>query len=152
MHPLHPHFQQAEQDCQSYLALLDQERDALTGQDIGNLEQILDAKRPYAEQLIRHDQQIKSYCQQNQLQLGELADHITAQQDPALSAAYQAFITALSACQQANDRNARLVRHSQHATRSLLDLLRNQGEPSAGVYDQLGNASRSGQTRDLTKA
>ena len=33
MHPLHPHFQQAEQDCQSYLALLDQERDALTGQD-----------------------------------------------------------------------------------------------------------------------
>ena len=97
MHPLHPHFQQAEQDCQAYLALLDQERDALTGQDIGNLEQILDAKRPYAEQLVRHDQQIKSYCQQHQLQLGDLADHITAQHDDALSAAYQAFLKALPA-------------------------------------------------------
>ena len=152
MHPFQQHFQQAEQDCQAYLALLDQERDALTSQDVGQLEQLLEQKRPYTDKLITHDQQLKHYCQQNNLQLGQLAEHINAQQDAELQAHYQAFLQALTRCQQANDRNARLVHHSQHATRSLLDLLRNQGEPGSGIYDQLGNRSRTGQTRDLSKA
>ena len=34
----------------------------------------------------------------------------------------------------------------------MLDLLRNQGEPGSGIYDQLGNRSRSGITRNLSKA
>jgi flagella synthesis protein FlgN len=51
----------------------------------------------------------------------------------------------------ANERNARLIRHSQQATGQLLDLLRNQGESSQNIYDSQGLSSRSGTPRNLTK-
>lgn len=152
MHPLQERFQSAAQDCQQYLALLEQEREALAKQDMAALEQLLEQKRPFAESLITHDQEIKRYCQANNIATDGLAQHVEQSADEALQQQYQQFLAALAQCKQANDRNARLVFHSQHNTRSMLDLLRNQGEPGSGIYDQLGNRSRSGISRDLSKA
>lgn len=152
MHPLQERFQSAEQDCQQYLALLEQERDALAMQDMAALEQLLEQKRPYADRLITHDQEIKRYCHATHIAPEGLGSHIEQSGDPSLQQQYQQFLAALTQCKQANDRNARLVHHSQHNTRSMLDLLRNQGEPGSGIYDQLGNRSRSGVSRDLSKA
>ncbi|GGE58017.1 hypothetical protein GCM10007421_35790 [Halopseudomonas oceani] len=152
MHALQERFQSAEHDCRQYLNLLDQERDALAKQDVEALEQLLEQKRPLTDALITHDQQIQRYCQANQISPEGLGEHIAQSGDATLEHQYQQFLAALAECKQANEHNARLVHHSQHSTRTILDLLRNQGEPSSGIYDQLGNRSRSGITRDLSKA
>ncbi|MAK74520.1 MAG: hypothetical protein CMK81_10545 [Pseudomonadales bacterium] len=152
MHPLQERFESAEQDCQHYLDLLEQERDALTRQDMAMLEPLLAQKRSLADALVVHDQAIRHYCQTHNISQDQLAAHIEQAGDPQLQQGYQQFLEALANCKQANDRNARLVHHSQHSTRTMLDLLRNQGEPGSGIYDQLGNRSRSGITRNLSKA
>ncbi|MEH6493023.1 flagella synthesis protein FlgN [Halopseudomonas sp.] len=151
MHALKTIFQQADQDCEHYLALTERERQAIIEQNMDELELLLQEKRPLLEALARHDQTIKHYCTQHQISAQSLQSHVSDLNDEALSAAYQQFLDHLEACKTANDRNARLVRHSQNSTSNLLDLLRNQGESSQNIYDQLGNRSRSGVSRDLTK-
>ena len=151
MHPLNEILQQADQDCERYLALTVRERDAIVQQSMDELETLLQEKRPLIEALARHDQTIKQYCAQQKITDQGLHDHITSLNDDRLAAAYQQFLGHLEECKAANDRNARLVRHSQNSTANLLDLLRNQGESSQNIYDQLGNRSRSGVSRDLTK-
>jgi len=151
MHALNDILQQADQDCERYLALTEREREAIVQQSMAELEQLLQEKRTLIEALSRHDQSIKHYCSQQQISAQSLQSHVSGLNDEALSAAYQQFLEHLEACKAANDRNARLVRHSQNSTSNLLDLLRNQGESSQNIYDQLGNRSRSGVSRDLTK-
>ncbi|MEH6564864.1 MAG: flagellar protein FlgN [Halopseudomonas sp.] len=151
MHQLSPLLQQADQDCKDYLAVSEHERDAIVQQNMDELERLLQQKRPLIEALARHDQNIKSYCSAQQLDPQSLRDHIASLGDADLSITYQQFLEHLEQCKAANDRNARLVRHSQHSTSTLLDLLRNQGESGQNIYDQLGNRSRSGVSRDLTK-
>jgi len=151
MHPLKEVFQLADQDCEHYLALTERERDAIVQQNMQDLEQLLQEKHPLVQALAQHDQTIKSYCAQQQISTLGLQAHVSDLHDADLSATYQTFLEHLEQCKAANDRNARLVRHSQNSTSSLLDLLRNQGESSQNIYDQLGNRSRSGVSRDLTK-
>lgn len=146
-------FNQAIQDCQQFVALLDREQEALSRQDMAELEQLLNEKSPLINALSLHDQAIAGWCQQS----GKAADQsmesfIASLGQPGLAQSYQSFRDALQRCQTANQRNARLVRHSQQATSHLVDLLRNQGESSQGVYDRQGLTSRSGILRPLTKA
>ena len=68
MHLLQERFESAEQDCQRYLDLLEQERDALTRQDMAMLEPLLAQKRSLADTLVVHDQAIRHYCQTHNLQ------------------------------------------------------------------------------------
>tara|TARA_R110000764_G_scaffold34761_5_gene77591 strand:+ start:43843 stop:44301 length:459 start_codon:yes stop_codon:yes gene_type:complete len=151
MHQLNAILQQADQDCERYLALTERERDAIVQQNMDELEKLLQEKRPLIDALAHHDQSIKSYCNAHQVAAQNLQNHVASLGDTDLHAAYQRFLDNLEQCKAANDRNARLVRHSQNSTSSLLDLLRNQGESGQNIYDQLGNRSRSGISRDLTK-
>ncbi len=150
---LHTIFDQAIQDCQLFLDLLDREQDALGRHDMTELERLLDAKSPIIKALSLHDQAIAGWCQQAGKQPGQsMESFIDSLGQPQLRQDYEAFRDALLRCQDANQRNARLVRHSQHATSHLIDLLRNQGESSQSVYDRQGLTSRAGSQRPLTKA
>src|SRR5690606_25703502 len=79
-------------------------------------------------------------------------DFIRGLGDDQLSRQHADFLDAAGACEEANLRNARLIRHSQHINSNLLDLLRNQGETSLNVYDRLGNANRARPGRPLSRA
>lgn len=87
MHPLQERFESAEQDCQRYLDLLEQERDALTRQDMAMLEPLLAQKRSLADALVVHDQAIRHYCQTHNISQDQLAAHIEQAGDPSSSRA-----------------------------------------------------------------
>ncbi|UAW97447.1 flagellar protein FlgN [Halopseudomonas nanhaiensis] len=145
-------FDQAIQDCQQFLDLLDQEQDALGRHDMPELERLLDLKSPLIKALSLHDQAIAGWCQQTGKRPEQSLEHFIASLgQPQLVEGYDAFREVLERCQSANQRNARLVRHSQYATGHLIDLLRNQGESSQSVYDRQGLTSRSSSQRPLTK-
>lgn len=145
-------FVQATADCTAFLTLLDLEQQALINRDMGALEALLTDKAPLVAALSRHDQAILVFCQELGIDPGPgLKQHIAALGSDALQASYAAFTAALQQCQQANERNARLIRHNQQATTQLLDMLRNQGESSQTIYDRQGLASRPGSPRNLTK-
>lgn len=144
-------FQAAHADAEAFTALLDLEQQALIDRDMTALEALLSDKSPLVNTLTAHDRSIVAYCQQAGVQPGEsLEQHLTTGSEE-LILSYQGFKEALQRCKSANERNARLVRHNQVATGQLLDLLRNQGESSASIYDSQGLASRSGSARNLTK-
>lgn len=146
-------FDQALADCEQFAALLDQEQQALGEQDMAALEALLDAKTPLIATLNQHEQAITATCQQaGKLPDDRLEDYILSLDDTGLTERYDAFKLALQRCRDANERNARLIRHSQHTASHLLDLLRNQGEASQGVYDRQGVTSRATPQRPLTKA
>lgn len=136
-------FARATEHCQQFTDLLDQEKQALLDQDLAGLQTLIDAKTPLIASLTAAEQAIAAHLQRTgkptDLSLG---DFVHSQNDSELTARHAAFLNAARACQQANLRNARLIRHSQHINSSLLDLLRNQGEASLNVYDRQGNASR----------
>lgn len=145
-------FDQAAADSVTFLELLDAEQQALVNRDMVALEKLLADKAPLVNALAQHDQAILSFCQQLSIEPGAgLQDYISAHGSASLQASYAAFKQALQKCQQANERNARLIRHNQQATSQLLDLLRNQGESSQNIYDRQGLASRTGSQRNLTK-
>ncbi|WP_022963251.1 flagella synthesis protein FlgN [Halopseudomonas pelagia] len=152
MEHLNTLFSAAKIDAEAFTALLDQEHKALVDRDMPALEELLAEKAPLVSALSQHDRAIIAYCQQAGIQPGEsLEQHLAVTQPLTLLSTYQAFKEALQRCQIANERNARLIRHSQQATAQLLDLLRNQGESSQNIYDSQGLASKSGTPRNLTK-
>lgn len=152
MEHLNTLFSTAKVDAESFTALLDQEHKALVDRDMPALELLLAEKAPLVTSLARHDRVIITYCQQVGIQPGEsLEHHLATTQTAELLSTYHAFKDALQRCKTANERNARLIRHSQQATGQLLDLLRNQGESSQNIYDSQGLSSRSGTPRNLTK-
>lgn len=146
-------FASATEHCQQFADLLDQEKQALLEQDMGALQALIDAKTPLIACLTASEQAIEARLRQ----LGRPADldsgdFIAGLSDARLSERHAAFLNAARACQEANLRNARLIRHSQHINSSLLDLLRNQGEASLDVYDRQGNASRARPGRPISQA
>lgn len=145
-------FSAAQADAQAFTALLELEHQALVDRDMAALEMLLTDKSPLLTALAQHDRAIIAYCQQAGISAGEpLEQHLASTASPALLHCYQAFKQALQQCKTANERNARLIRHSQQATTQLLDLLRNQGESSQNMYDSQGLASRGSAQRNLTK-
>lgn len=136
-------FASATEYCQQFVDLLDQEKQALLDQDMASLQTLVDAKTPLIASLNATQQAIEVQLQQ----LGRpadtrLGDFIQSLNNIDLTERHAAFLAAAQACQDANLRNARLLRHSQHINSSLLDVLRNQGEAGLNVYDRQGNASR----------
>lgn len=153
MHPLSELFARATQDCQQFVELLDQEKQALLDQDMPALQALIDAKTPLITALNEAETAIDAQLQQ----LGRpadasLSDFILSLNDAQLAEHHAAFLNAAQSCQNANMRNARLIRHSQHINGSLLDVLRNQGETSLNVYDRQGNASRAPSGRPISRA
>jgi flagellar biosynthesis/type III secretory pathway chaperone len=152
MNPLKAMLDEATRDCEAFVALLDQEQEALLQHDMALLQTLIEDKAPLLQALNRHDASLHALA----TQAGKTSDQgleafIDAQAEDALGQAYDQFKSALIRCQEANMRNARLVRHSQTANAHLVDLLRNQGESSQSVYDRQGLTSRSGSQRPLTK-
>lgn len=152
MEHLNTLFATARNDAEAFTALLDQEHKALVDQDMPALEGLLAEKAPLVTTLSQHDHSIVAYCHQVGIDPGEsLEHHLADTQTPETLSTYHAFKDALQRCKTANERNARLIRHSQQATGQLLDLLRNQGESSQNIYDSQGLSSRKGTPRNLTK-
>jgi len=146
-------FTRATQHCQQFAELLDQERQALLDQDMPALDALIAAKAPLIASLQADEQAIAAQLQQlGRPDSGSLEDFIRSLNDASLSAHHSTFLAAAEACQSANLRNARLIRHSQHINGTLLDLLRNQGEASLNVYDRQGNASRAPSQRPISRA
>ncbi|QIB51613.1 flagella synthesis protein FlgN [Pseudomonas sp. OIL-1] len=146
-------FDQAVSDCEQFVELLDREQQALIQNDMVTLESLLTSKAPLVSALNSHDQQINDQARQ----LGKIPEQtMEAFLEPLgqmeLIESYQSLRQHLTRCRDANLRNARLVRHSQHANSHLLDLLRNQGESSQAVYDRQGLATRSHSQRPIIKA
>ncbi|AQZ95127.1 flagella synthesis protein FlgN [Halopseudomonas phragmitis] len=135
-----------------FIELLDQELAALSARDLQQLDTLVAAKAPAIEALSQLDSALTSYCQSQGLAAtGELERHIHDTHGEALHTQYRELLQALQQCREANERNARLVHHNQHVTVRLLDMLRNQGEPSSNLYDRLGQIHGS-QGRPLSKA
>ena len=146
-------FARATEYCQEFVDLLDQERQALLEQDMQALQTLVDAKPPLIASLNATEKALEKQLQQ----LGKPVeaspgDFIRSLDDVALAARHADFLNAAQACQDANLRNARLIRHSQHINSTLLDLLRNQGETSSNVYDRQGNANRALTGRPISRA
>ena len=146
-------FAKATQHCEQFAQLLEQEKQALLEQDMAALEALVQNKAPLIDQLQADEQAISARC----LALGRpqdapLTDFISSLDNTDLAAGHTGFLAAAQRCQDANLHNARLVRHSQHLNSALLDLLRNQGETSQGVYDRQGNASRGPSHRPISRA
>jgi len=144
----------ATDDCNAYIALLDQEQQALIKSDLVNLEKILHEKSPLLQRLAGHDQQIADWCQHHadNSDPRQLKALVVSIDEPELQEQYGFFVTALELCQSANLRNARLMHHSQSNTQRLLDLLRNQGETSRNLYDRQGLTPRGSTQRPIDKA
>ena len=107
---------------------------------------------PLIQQLNKHDQQINAWLTSRQITTGTLSDFLATHADAGLQHTYQDFLARLQRCQQASERNARLLAHNQHSTRHLLDLLRNQGESTQNVYDRQGLTRGQGGQRVISKA
>ncbi|QJD57676.1 flagellar protein FlgN [Pseudomonas sp. gcc21] len=146
-------FDQAASDCEQFIELLDREQEALIQNDMVTLESLLNSKAPLVSALNGHDQQINDQARQ----LGKTPEQdmeafLESLGQNELFESYQSLRQYLTRCRDANLRNARLVRHSQHANSHLLDLIRNQGESSQAVYDRQGLAKRSHSQRPIIKA
>ncbi|MCO5786363.1 hypothetical protein DHB74_08370 [Pseudomonas sp. G11-1] len=146
-------FAQATQHCEQFAELLDQEHQVLLDQDMDALDALTKAKTPLIAVLVADEQALSAQCETLSKPASQsLTDFIGSLDNPALAAQHTDFLTAAERCQNANLRNARLIRHSQHINSRLLDLLRNQGEASQNVYDRQGNASRSASGRPISRA
>ena len=146
-------FARATEHCQEFVDLLDQERQALLEQDMVTLQTLVEAKTP----LIASLNAVEKALEQQLQQLGKPVeaspgDFIRSLNDASLAAQHADFLNSAQACQDANLRNARLIRHSQHINSTLLDMLRNQGETSLNVYDRQGNANRALTGRPISRA
>ena len=118
-------FDQAVSDCEQFVELLDREQQALIQNDMVTLESLLTSKAPLVSALNSHDQQINDQARQ----LGKIPEQtMEAFLEPLgqmeLIESYQSLRQHLTHCRDANLRNARVVRQSQHANSHLLDLLR----------------------------
>lgn len=146
-------FAQATQHCQQFADLLDQEHQALLDQAMDTLDALTQAKAPLIAALVADEQALSAQCQKlGKPAADSLTDFIASLNAPELAGQHADFLAAAERCQNANLRNARLIRHSQHINSRLLDLLRNQGEASQNVYDRQGNASRSASGRPISRA
>ncbi len=146
-------FARATEYCQQFVDLLEQEKQALLDQDMTSLQALVDAKTPLIASLTAAEQAIESQLQvMGRPVNASLGDFIQSLNDSHLAEQHAAFLNAAQACQDANLRNARLLRHSQHINSSLLDVLRNQGEASLDVYDRQGHASRARSGRPISRA
>ena len=139
--------------CQQFAELLATEKQALLEQDIATLQSVVDAKSPLITALNALESDIVSQLEA----LGKPSsmspsDFIHNLNNNELTDQHTTLLEIMQACQDANLRNARLIRQSQHINRTALDMLRNQGESGLNMYDRLGNTSRTSTGRPISRA
>lgn len=134
------------------LQLIDDEFQALQARDIAQLQQLLERKVPLLQQLERNGRERSVMLQQAGVSvdregLSQLAER---NGNAELLAHGDELATLLDQCQEANQRNGRIIRAGQASTGRLLDILRGQDTPN--LYDRRGGSTQSSRQRPLSQA
>lgn len=134
------------------LQLIDDEYQALQARDLPQLQQLLERKVPLLQQLERNGRERSVMLQQ----AGVSVDRQGLQQLAERSGNAQVLecgdelSALLDQCQEANQRNGRIIRAGQASTGRLLDILRGQDTPN--LYDRRGGSTQSSRQRPLSQA
>ncbi len=139
--------------AQQLLELIDNEFKALTERDLGHLEKILADKQPLLALLDAHGKQRTEALVALGLSADRTGLHTLAETSPLgadLIARSEELSAVLEQCQNANQRNGRLIRANQASVGSTLAILRGQDAPS--LYDSRGGAAKIQRQRPLSQA
>ncbi|MBG6288760.1 MULTISPECIES: flagella synthesis protein FlgN [Pseudomonas] len=134
------------------LQLIDDEYQALQARDLDQLQKLLDGKLPLLQQLeqngrIRAQALLQAGVSVDREGLAQIAQ---ATGNPLLSARAEELGALLERCQEANQRNGRIIRSGQASTERTLDILRGQDTPR--LYDRYGGSTQGNRQRPLSQA
>ena len=134
------------------LQLIDDEFQALQVRDLAQLQKLLDRKLPLLQQLERNGRERSLALQQAGVSIDRegLAQLAQASGNNELLARGDELAALLDQCQEANQRNGKVIRAGQASTGRLLDILRGQDTPS--LYDRHGGSTQSSRQRPLSQA
>ncbi|MBB4866154.1 flagella synthesis protein FlgN [Pseudomonas nitritireducens] len=134
------------------LQLIDDEYQALQARDLDALQKLLDSKLPLLQQLeqngrIRTQALLQAGLSADRSGLAQIAQ---ATGNAQLSARAEELSALLARCQDANQRNGRIIRSGQTSTERTLDILRGQDTPR--LYDRYGGSTQGTRQRPLSQA
>ncbi|AGI23623.1 flagella synthesis protein FlgN [Pseudomonas sp. MT3] len=134
------------------LQLIDDEYQALQARDLAQLQQLLERKVPLMQQLERNGRERATALQQagvsvDRQGLTQLAERSG---NAELLARGDELGALLERCQDASQRNGRIIRAGQASTGRLLDILRGQDTPN--LYDRRGSSTQGSRQRPLSQA
>ncbi|MCE4069934.1 MULTISPECIES: flagella synthesis protein FlgN [Pseudomonas] len=134
------------------LQLIDDEYQALQARDLDQLQKLLDGKLPLLQQLeqngrIRAQALLQAGVSVDREGLAQIAQ---ATGNPLLPARAEELGALLERCQEANQRNGRIIRSGQASTERTLDILRGQDTPR--LYDRYGGSTQGNRQRPLSQA
>ena len=134
------------------LQLIDDEYQALQARDLDQLQKLLDSKLPLLHQLEQNGRIRTQALQQAGVSADSkgLAQIAQATGNTALTARAEELAALLERCQEANQRNGRIIRSGQASTERTLDILRGQDTPR--LYDRYGGSTQSNRQRPLSQA
>jgi len=136
----------------SLLQLIDDEYQALQARDLDQLQKLLDSKLPLLQQLEQNGRIRAQVLQQAGVSVDRegLAQIAQATGNALLPARAEALGALLERCQEANQRNGRIIRSGQASTERTLDILRGQDTPR--LYDRYGGSTQGNRQRPLSQA
>ncbi|NMZ61166.1 flagella synthesis protein FlgN [Pseudomonas nitroreducens] len=134
------------------LQLIDDEYQALQARDLDQLQKLLDGKLPLLQQLeqngrIRAQALLQAGVSVDREGLAQIAQ---ATGNSLLPARAEELGALLERCQEANQRNGRIIRSGQASTERTLDILRGQDTPR--LYDRYGGSTQGNRQRPLSQA
>ncbi|QRY82133.1 flagellar export chaperone FlgN [Pseudomonas sp. PDNC002] len=134
------------------LQLIDDEYQALQARDLDQLQKLLDSKLPLLQQLEQNGRIRTQALQQAGVSadregLAQLAQAVGNAELPVRAEELGAL---LNRCQEANQRNGRIIRSGQASTERTLDILRGQDTPR--LYDRYGGSTQGNRQRPLSQA
>jgi flagella synthesis protein FlgN len=134
------------------LQLIDDEFQALQVRDLAQLQKLLDRKLPLLQQLERNGRERSLALQQAGASIDRegLAQLAQASGNGELLSRGDELAALLDQCQEANQRNGKIIRAGQASTGRLLDILRGQDTPN--LYDRRGGSTQSSRQRPLSQA
>ncbi|MCP8464831.1 flagellar export chaperone FlgN [Pseudomonas sp. ZM23] len=134
------------------LQLIDDEYQALQARDLAQLQRLLERKVPLLQQLERNGRERTALLQQAGVSVDRqgLAQLAERNGDADVLARGDELSALLDQCQEANQRNGRIIRAGQASTGRLLDILRGQDTPN--LYDRRGGSTQSSRQRPLSQA
>lgn len=138
--------------ARALLQLIDDEFQALQVRDLAQLQKLLDRKLPLLQQLERNGRERTVVLQQAGVSVDRegLVQLAQASANGELLARGDELATLLDQCQEANQRNGKVIRAGQASTGRLLDILRGQDTPN--LYDRRGGSTQSSRQRPLSQA
>ncbi|WP_152221930.1 flagella synthesis protein FlgN [Pseudomonas sp. SCB32] len=134
------------------LQLIDDEYLALQARDLAQLQQLLERKVPLMQQLERNGRDRAAALQQAGCSVDRqgLAQFAERSGNAEVLERGDELGALLDQCQDANQRNGRIIRAGQASTGRLLDILRGQDTPN--LYDRRGSSTQSSRQRPLSQA